>query len=339
MEVGRTPMNLRFYAGEATPHHRQSPIPPRDDGPRVSPCASRSASSGRSRRGTSRSTSRRASSDRRSPPAMSWCSSRRELTPLIGQRLVEALLAGGLAAERDRPGPGCTAWPEPRSRRTSASMPSRSPVPPQVGEAIHAQVGPSAPRSSSRWAARTPSWSLDDADLDRAAALIVKGAFGLVRPGVHGHQPGDRASTRSTTRLLDRVVGAAAEALARRARARPGRGHGCAGQRAQLEKFLDYVRIGLDEGAELRLWRSRPWLDGTGRLSSPPDGLHRRAARTCGWSPRRSSARCSPSCGRFASTRRSRWPTTREFGLSAGIVTNDVTRRHAFARPVRTAVW
>ena len=105
MEVSRTPMNLRFYAGEAT----------RTTGATY-PAAGAQPGVHAARTG-------RASSaaitpwnfplnipSRKLGPALAAGNpvlfKPSEITPLMGQRLVEALLDGRAAAGRDRPGPG-----------------------------------------------------------------------------------------------------------------------------------------------------------------------------------------------------------------------------------------
>ncbi|MGE0221567.1 aldehyde dehydrogenase family protein, partial [Mycolicibacterium sp.] len=88
-----------------------------------------------------------------------------------------------------------------------------------------------------------------DADLDKAAALIVKGAFGLSGQACTGTSR-VIAVGEVHDDLLARVV-ARTEALTVGPGEQPGVDLGPLASAAQRDKFLDYVRIGLDEGAVL----------------------------------------------------------------------------------------
>ncbi len=81
-----------------------------------------------------------------------------EITPLMGQRSSRRCWPGGCRRVRS---PWCKATARPAAavaadRAVDAVTFTGST---HVGRLIHAPGGPSPPRSSSRWAARTPSWS------------------------------------------------------------------------------------------------------------------------------------------------------------------------------------
>ena len=273
METRRTPLNLRFYAGEATRlpgrHSRRGPylvytlrepvgvvaaitpwnfplnIPSRKLGPALA------AGNG---------------------VVFKPC----ELTPLMGQRLVEALLEAGLPPG-DRPGA--------RRRRGRAAVVADDP---RVGGHVHrvTPVGrrstpgrPAAP-ASWRWAARTRSW-WPRRDLDRAAALIVRGAFGLSGQACTGTSR-VIADDAVHDELVERLV-AAAEAQRVGPGLQPGVDMGPLASAAQLDKFLDYVAVGGAEGAGCAAAVPPAASAGPGWLLRPARGVHRRAA-DCAWS-------------------------------------------------------
>ena len=194
MEVSRTPANLRFYAGEATrttgstypaaganlvftlrepvgivgaitPWNFPLNIPSRKLGPALAA----------------------------GNPVLFKPS---EVTPLMGQRLVEALLAGGLppnaiALVQGDGTVGAAVAQDPRVTAVTFTGSTR------VGRLIHSQVGPDR-RVQLEMGGKNPVVVADDVDIDAAAALIVKGAFGLSAR----RAPGPAASsqwTRSTT--------------------------------------------------------------------------------------------------------------------------------------------
>ncbi len=175
MEVSRTPMNLRFYAGEAarstgttypsaapttvytvrepigivgaiTPWNFPLNIPSRKLGPALAA----------------------GNTVLCKPP---------ETTPLMWQRLVEALRAGGLptGAIALVQGGGKAGAAVVEDERVAAVTFTGSTA---VGRSIHRSVGPER-RVQLEMGGKNPVVVLADADLDAAAALIVKGAFGL----------------------------------------------------------------------------------------------------------------------------------------------------------------
>ena len=243
MEVSRTPMNLRFYAGEAmrtagvtlptgdgslvfthrapvgvvaaiTPWNFPLNIPSRKLGPALA-----------------------AGNGVVFKPS--------EVTPLLGQRLVDALLEGGLPASAIAVlhGGAEVASALVTDERVDAITFTGST---HVGEVIH-RASRASQRTQLEMGGKNPVVVLEDADLDRAATLIVKGAFGLSgqactgtsRVIVHG-QVHDA--------LLERVA-AQAQAL----RVGPGLAAGVdlgpLATERQRNSVVDHVARAIDEGA------------------------------------------------------------------------------------------
>ncbi len=246
MEVSRTPANLRFYAGEATratgttypaageglvytvrepvgivaaitPWNFPLNIPSRKIGPALAA----------------------------GNPVLFKPS---EITPLMGQRLVEALLDGGLPpgaialVQGDRVA-GAAVAAEPRVAAVTFTGSTG------VGRSIHRQVGPER-RVQLEMGGKNPVVVAQDADLDAAAALIVKGAFGLSGQACTGTSR-VVAVDEVHDALLERVV-AKAQALRVGPGDEPGVTMGPLASAAQLDKFLFYVQTGVAEGATLR---------------------------------------------------------------------------------------
>ncbi|MFD3813221.1 aldehyde dehydrogenase family protein [Rhodococcus sp. NPDC058639] len=243
MEVSRTPMNLRFYAGEATratgatfpapapttvytvrepigivgaitPWNFPLNIPSRKLGPALA-----------------------AGNTVLFKPS--------EITPLMGQRLVEALLAGGLPAGAIAlvQGGGAAGAAVAEDPRVAAVTFTGSTA---VGRSIHRSVGPER-RVQLEMGGKNPVVVLADADLDAAAALIVKGAFGLSGQACTGTSRVVAADEIHDV-LLGKVV-ARTEALTVGIGADAAMGP--LASSSQLAKFLEYVKIGVDEGADL----------------------------------------------------------------------------------------
>ncbi|AOW95093.1 aldehyde dehydrogenase [Rhodococcus sp. WMMA185] len=329
MEVSRTPMNLRFYAGEAlrtlgstypspgeglvftlrqpigivgaiTPWNFPLNIPSRKLGPALA-----------------------AGNVVVFKPS--------EVTPLMGQRMVEALLAGGLPA-------GAIALVQ-GSGRAGAAIAADERVDAvtftgstEVGRAIHASVGPTR-RSQLEMGGKNPVVVLEDADVDKAAALIVKGAFGLTGQACTGTS---RVIAVDTVHdwLLDRVVELAGE-ITVGSGGDAGVGMGPLATSQQRDKFLDYVRIGREEGAEL-ICGGEPLGAGDGFFVQPtvfaggsPD---MRIVTEEVFGPLVVFQRAASFDEAVALANDS------EFGLSAAIVTNDVAKALAFASRSETGL-
>jgi acyl-CoA reductase-like NAD-dependent aldehyde dehydrogenase len=246
MEVSRTPMNLRFYAGEATrsggstypaaganlvytlrepvgivgaitPWNFPLNIPSRKLGPALAA----------------------------GNPVLFKPS---ELTPLMGQRLVESLLAGGLppgaiALVQGGGTAGVAVTADPRVAAVTFTGST------QVGRMIHSQVGPQR-RVQLEMGGKNPVVVAGNADLDAAAALIVKGAFGLSGQACTGTSRVIAVDAVHDA-LLERVV-AKTEALQVGPGTQPGVSMGPLASAEQLEKYLGYVAAGIEEGAVLR---------------------------------------------------------------------------------------
>jgi aldehyde dehydrogenase (NAD+) len=245
MEVGRTPMNLRFYAGEAlrcagqtlptgdgsllftwrgpvgvvaaiTPWNFPLNIPSRKLGPALA-----------------------AGNGVVFKPS--------DVTPLLGQRLVDALLEGGVP-------PGAIAVLHGGAEvsralvaddRLDAITFTGSTA---VGESIHSVVRASQ-RTQLEMGGKNPVLVLEDADLDRAAALIVKGAFGLSGQACTGTS---RVLVHADVHdaLLDRIV-ARVGALRVGPGTRPGVDLGPLATARQKTSVLGHVHRALDDGARL----------------------------------------------------------------------------------------
>ncbi|MET4427912.1 aldehyde dehydrogenase family protein [Mycolicibacterium sp. 624] len=246
MEVSRTPANLRFYAGEATrttgdtypaagaglvytlrepvgivaaitPWNFPLNIPSRKLGPALAA----------------------------GNPVLFKPS---EVTPLMGQRLVEAMLAGGLppnaiALVHGGADAGAAMVADPRVAAVTFTGSTR------VGRLIHREVGPDR-RVQLEMGGKNPVVVAEDANLDAAAALIIKGAFGLSGQACTGTSR-VIAVDAVHDELLERVV-AKTEALSVGPGADTGVNMGPLASAAQLETFLAYVRAGEDDGATLR---------------------------------------------------------------------------------------
>jgi alpha-ketoglutaric semialdehyde dehydrogenase len=245
MEVSRTPLNLRFYAGEALRTAGQTL--PTGDGSLVF---------------TSRSPVGVVAAitpwnfplnipSRKLGPALAAGNGvvfkPSEVTPLLGQRLVDALLEGGVPAGALAVLHGGAEVSQAlvADDRLGAITFTGSTA---VGESIHRVVRASQ-RTQLEMGGKNPVVVLDDADLDRAAGLIAKGAFGLSGQACTG-----------TSRVL--VHDAVHDALLERVAAKAAAlrlGHGLeqgvdVGPQAtarQKESVLGHVRRALDDGARL----------------------------------------------------------------------------------------
>ena len=170
-----------------------------------------------------------------------------EVTPLTAQRLVEALLeagvpAGALALVQGgaRAGGALVTHPDVDAVTFTGST--------SVGRLIHQSVGPDV-RTQLEMGGKNALVVLEDADLERATALIVKGAFGLSGQACTG-----------TSRVV--VHEAVADELLRRVRERvrsmvvgdglaEGVTFGPLATAGQLEKYRTYLGYGSEDGALL----------------------------------------------------------------------------------------
>lgn len=245
MEVSRTPMNLRFYAAEATRS-----------------CGATYPAAGETLLYTVREPVGIVGAitpwnfplnipSRKLGPALAVGNpvlfKPSEITPLMGQRLVEALLAGGLPTEAIAlvQGGGAAGAAVASDERVAAVTFTGST---RVGRLIHSQVGPHR-RVQLEMGGKNPVVVAPDADPDRAAALIVKGAFGL---------SGQACTGTSRVIVTDVNHDAVVDAIITRTEAlRVGAGDqdvdmGALASAEQHDKFRHYVQAGVEDGATLR---------------------------------------------------------------------------------------
>ena len=257
-----------------------------------------------------------------------------EVTPLLGQRLVEALLSAGvppsaLALVQGGPAAGqaLVAHPDVAAVTFTGST--------AAGQAIHAAVGP-ARRCQLEMGGKNAVVVLDDSDLDRATAVIAKGAFGLAGQACTGtsrvivHEAvHDELVARLAKHALDLQVGDGMT---------PGIQMGPLATEAQLAKFLDYVELAQREGAHLVVGGER--LAGAGYA----DGFFVRPAVFDDVTPSMRIAREEVFGPLLAFLRVSsedeafEVANATEYGLSAGIITRDVAKALRFARRVQAGV-
>jgi acyl-CoA reductase-like NAD-dependent aldehyde dehydrogenase len=321
MEVSRTPANLRFYAGEATrttgdtypaagtglvytlrepvgivaaitPWNFPLNIPSRKLGPALAA----------------------------GNPVLFKPS---ENTPLMGQRLVEAMLAGGLprtaiALVHGGADAGAAMVADPRVAAVTFTGSTR------VGRLIHREVGPDR-RVQLEMGGKNPVVVAEDANLDAAAALIMKGAFGLSGQACTGTSR-VIAVDAVHDELLERVI-ARTEELTVGPGADAGVDMGPLASAAQLETFLAYVRAGEDDGATLRC----------GGMRMGAKGFFVRPAVFSDTTPTMRIVR-EEVFGPLLAFQRAvslddavRLANATEYGLSAAIVTNDLAAATQFA--------
>ena len=333
MEVTRTPMNLRFYAGEAlrtagvtlpsgdgsllfthrapvgvvaaiTPWNFPLNIPSRKLGPALA-----------------------AGNGVVFKPS--------DVTPLLGQCLVDALLEGGLPAGAIAVlhGGAEVASALVTDERVDAVTFTGSTG---VGEAIH-RASRTSQRTQLEMGGKNPVVVLEDADLDRAATLIVKGAFGL---------SGQACTGTSRVIVHDAVHDALVERIAAKARALrvgPGLADGVdLGPQAterQQQSVLGYVARALEDGAHLVT--GGPADDAQDLTAEDlAHGLYVRPTVFTGVDPRSELATEEVFGPVLAVLRVHSFDEAIQvadatrFGLSAGIVTADVSRALQFARRV-----
>jgi alpha-ketoglutaric semialdehyde dehydrogenase len=337
MEVSRTPSNLRFYAGEAlrtagvtlptgdgslvftlrapvgvvaaiTPWNFPLNIPSRKLGPALA-----------------------AGNGVVFKPS--------DITPLLGQRLVDALLEGGLPA-------GAIAVLH-GGAEVSQALVSDDRVDAVtftgstgVGEAIH-RVVPASRRTQLEMGGKNAVVVLEDADLDRAATLIAKGAFGLSGQACTGTS---RVIVHAAVHdaLVERIA-----AKARALRVGPGLSEGVdLGPQAterQRDTVLGYVARALDDGAQLVAGGP---ADDTQDLTAGDlaHGLYVRPTVFTGVDPASELATQEVFGPVLAVLRVHSFDEALQvadatrFGLSAGIVTSDIARAMTFARRVNSGL-
>ncbi|MEM0445262.1 MAG: aldehyde dehydrogenase family protein [Nitrososphaerota archaeon] len=180
-------------------------------------------------------------------------------TPLIGYKIVEALHAAGLppGVVNFVTGSGASLGAEMIGSREVDAISFTGSL--EVGEEIKRMAGTRNLRIQLELGGKNPAVVLDDADLGRAVEMVVRGAFGLT---------GQACTATSRAIVLDSVADEFTGKLVERVK-RIKVGNGLAegvemgpvvGEK-EMNKILDYIRVGVEEGAKLIL--------GGGRLSGP----------------------------------------------------------------------
>lgn len=187
-----------------------------------------------------------------------------EITPLLGQRMIEALLEAGL--------PPAAITLLHGGAEVGAAL-SASPLVDAItftgstatGRAIHSAGRPER-RTQLEMGGKNAVVVLEDADPDVAADAIVKGAFGLSGQACTGTSRAilaDSIHDAVVTRILDRV-----KQLVVGPGNFPGVTMGPLASRAQLDKFLTYVDVATEDGAT-RLTTSDPVAAVSGYFVAP----------------------------------------------------------------------
>lgn len=170
-----------------------------------------------------------------------------EVTPRSGQRLVEALLEGGvpggaLALVQGHAEVGRALVSDPRVGAVTFTGSTA------VGENIHSTVSASV-RCQLEMGGKNAMIVCDDADLDLAADIIVKGAFGLSGQACTGTS---RVVVYESVQdgLLDRVMERARAAVVGNG-LKPGVTMGPLANGAQWDKYQEFLKVGRESGARL----------------------------------------------------------------------------------------
>ncbi|MCS7145527.1 MAG: aldehyde dehydrogenase family protein [Aigarchaeota archaeon] len=172
-------------------------------------------------------------------------------TPLIGYKLADALHRAGLppGVLNLVTGPGSTVGAELITNQDVDAISFTGSL--EVGEEIKRTAGGRNVRIQLELGGKNPSIVLDDTDMERAVEMIVRGAFGLT---------GQACTATSRAIVLESVADEFERRLVERVkRIRVGNGlvegvemGPVVGER-ELNKILDYIQVGLNEGAKLVL--------------------------------------------------------------------------------------
>ncbi|MBF4766295.1 aldehyde dehydrogenase family protein [Nocardioides agariphilus] len=254
-----------------------------------------------------------------------------ELTPLVGQRLVEALIEAGvpgaaLALVHGHADVGKALVSDPRVGAVTFTGSTA------VGEAIHANVPPWV-RTQLEMGGKNALVVLDDADLDLAAEIVAKGAFGLAGQACTGTS---RVVVHESVAngLLDRIMERARGTVV---------GDGLSAEvtmgplasLAQQEKYQTYLEVAADEGAR---------LETPTHGSAPEGGYFVRPAVFSGVHPGQRLAQEEVFSPILAYLTVASYEEAVEvvngtgYGLSAGVVTNRLDTALRFARDVDAGV-
>ncbi|MEM0481725.1 MAG: aldehyde dehydrogenase family protein [Nitrososphaerota archaeon] len=170
-------------------------------------------------------------------------------TPLIGYRIVDALHRAGLppGVLNFVTGPGSTVGAELINNPKVDAISFTGSL--EVGEEIKRAAGGRNIRIQLELGGKNPAVILDDADMGRAVEMVVRGAFGLT---------GQACTATSRAIVIENIADEFERKLLERVK-RIKVGNGLAegvemgpvvGEK-ELNKILDYIRIGVDEGAKL----------------------------------------------------------------------------------------
>lgn len=255
-----------------------------------------------------------------------------ELTPLMGQRLVEALLEAGvpdgaLAMVHGHADVGKALVSDSKVDAITFTGSTA------VGEAIHANAAPWV-RTQLEMGGKNAVYVTADADLDRAADIVVKGAFGLSGQACTGTSR-VVVHEQAFNGLLDRVMERARAAVIGNGLT-PGVTMGPLASSAQVEKYEAYVELGQGEGARLETPRHGCVPEEGGHFVRPaifsgvdPDS---RLAQEEVFSPVLAFIGVGSYDEAVSVVNNS------SYGLSAGIVTSDMKAAMAFARDVNAGL-
>ncbi|MET0524819.1 MAG: aldehyde dehydrogenase family protein, partial [Nocardioides sp.] len=253
-----------------------------------------------------------------------------EVTPLLGQRLVEALQeagvpGGALALVHGHAEVGKAIVSD--SRVDAVTFTGST----SVGEAIHANVAPWV-RTQLEMGGKNALVVWSDADLDKAADIVAKGAFGLSGQACTGTS---RVVVHESVfnGLLDRVMERAREVVLGDG-LEPGVTMGPLANAAQLEKYQTYLEIGR-QGATLE----------TPQFGCAPEGGYFvRPAIFSDVDPDSRLAQEEVFAPILGVLTVSSYDEAVEvvnnssYGLSAGIVTGDMAIARAFSRDVKSGL-
>ena len=178
-----------------------------------------------------------------------------DLTPALGWELAEIISRSGLPAgvfnlvmgSGSRVGETIANSPEVGAVTFTGSIP--------IGRHVRAAAAPRGAKVQLEMGGKNPLIVLDDADLDRAAAAAVDGAY---------FQTGQRCTASSRLVVTDGIHDAFVAAVSERIKnlrvdnaIKEGTEMGPAVSQDQLDTDLDYLKIGKEEGANL-VWGGEP---------------------------------------------------------------------------------
>jgi aldehyde dehydrogenase (NAD+) len=254
-----------------------------------------------------------------------------EVTPLVGQRLVEALLeagvpAGALALVHGHAEVGKAMVTHPLVDAITFTGSTA------VGEAIHRSARAEV-RTQLEMGGKNAVVVLEDADLDKAASIIAKGAFGLSGQACTGTS---RVVVHESIAecILDRVMEHAQNTVVGDG-LEEGVTSGPLANQAQYDKYRSYLEIGAQDGAVLETPLSQERRDG---------GYFARPAVFTSVKPTARLAQDEIFSPVLAFLTVSSYDEAIEvvnntqYGLSAGIVTQDIAKALRFTRDAQVGV-